>query len=85
MSFEKMEALEARVRRLVDLIQELKHSNATLEQDLELTKEQLVKQGELFEGWEQERVQVRDRIEKVLGELEFLDHSNGDSSRDLNV
>jgi hypothetical protein len=83
MSFEKMEALEARVRRLVGLVQELKHSNAALEQDLMVTKDQLVKQGELFEGWEEERVQVRDRIEKVLGELDFLDNQNGDSSRDL--
>ena len=83
MSFEKMEALEARVRRLVDLVQELKHSNAALEQDLMVTKDQLVKQGELFEGWEDERVQVRDRIEKVLGELDFLDNPNGDASRDL--
>lgn len=83
MSFEKMEALEVRVRRLVGLVQELKHSNATLEQDLMVTKEQLAKQGELFEGWENERVQVKDRIEKVLGELDFLDNPNGDSSRDL--
>jgi hypothetical protein len=30
----------------------------------------------MSEGWEEERTTIRSRIEKVLGELEFLDRPN---------
>jgi len=36
----------------------------------------LAKQKEMSEGWEDERGTIRSKIEKVLDELEFLDHSN---------
>lgn len=76
MSVEKMENLEVRVRKLLDLLVELKQDKSNLEQELESTREHLAKQQEMSEGWEDERGTIRSKIEKVLGELEFLDHSN---------
>ena len=77
MSVEKMEKLEVRVRKLLDLVVELRHDKSHLEQELESTREHLAKQQEMSEGWEDERGTIRSKIEKVLDELEFLDHSNG--------
>ena len=34
------------------------------------------KQKELIHVWEKERTNIRSRIEKVLDELEILDHGN---------
>ena len=72
MALEKMEALEARVRGLVDLVQELKRANASLENELRKVRERLVKQEEQNQRWEEERADIRSRIEKVLGELDVL-------------
>ncbi len=76
MSVEKLETLESRVRKLLDLVVELRQDKSHLEQELEATRERLAKHEEMSEGWEEERTTIRSRIEKVLGELEFLDRSN---------
>ena len=76
MSLENMEALEVRVRKLVDLVVELRQDKDSLEEDLRAARERLVKHEELSLGWEEERTSIRSRIEKVLGELEFLDKSS---------
>lgn len=76
MSVEKLETLEVRVRKLLDLVVELRQDKSHLEQELEATRERLSKHEEMSEGWEEERTTIRSRIEKVLGELEFLDRSN---------
>ena len=76
MSLEKIETLEVRVRKLVDLVVELRADKASLEEELQVVRERLVKQDELTQGWEEERTSIRSRIEKVLGELEFLDNAS---------
>ncbi len=76
MSVEKMEQLEVRVRKLLDLVVELRQDKSYLEQELQSTREHLAKQQDMSEGWEDERTTIRSKIEKVLDELEFLDHSN---------
>ncbi|RMH31150.1 MAG: hypothetical protein D6690_17315 [Nitrospirae bacterium] len=73
MSLEKIEALEVRVKKLVDLVVELKRDKAFLEDELRTAREQLHKQEELSQNWEAERSDIRARIEKVLQELDFLD------------
>ncbi len=73
MALEKMEALEGRIRHLVALVQELKARNADLEDALQLAKTRLVQHAELNREWEQERSDIRLRIEKVLGELEVFE------------
>ncbi len=76
MSVEKLETLEVRVKKLLDLVIELRQDKSHLEKELESTRERLAKHEEMSEGWEEERTTIRSRIEKVLGELEFLDRSN---------
>ena len=75
MSVEKMEKLEVRVRKLLDLVVELRQDKSHLEQELDSTRERLAKQQDMSEGWEDERSTIRSKIEKVLDELEFLDRS----------
>jgi len=72
MALEKLEALEARIRSLVQLTQELKREKASLEADLRKTRERLMKQEEESRRWEAERAAVQSRIEKVLGDLDIL-------------
>ena len=73
MALEKLEALETRIRGLVSLIQDLKRANASLHAELRAARERLMKQEELGRRWEMERHDIRARIEKVLGELDFLE------------
>ncbi len=73
MALEKMETLEGRIRNLVALVQELKTRNAHLEEQLQLLKKSLIQQAELNREWDQERSDIRLRIEKVLGELEVFE------------
>ncbi len=75
MSVEKMEKLEVRVRKLLDLVVELREDKSNLEQELDATRERLAKHQEMSDGWEDERGAIRSKIEKVLDELEFLDRS----------
>ncbi len=76
MSVDKLETLEVRVKKLLDLVIDLRQNKFHLEQELESTRERLAKHEEMSEGWEEERTTIRSRIEKVLGELEFLDRPN---------
>jgi hypothetical protein len=73
MSLEKMEALESRVRGLVSLIQDLKRANASLHGELRAARERVMKQEELGHRWEMERLDIKARIEKALGQLDCLD------------
>ena len=73
MALERMEALEARIRGLVDLVQELKEKHAVLDEELRAARERLSKQNQMNRRWEVERNDVRSRIEKVLEELESLE------------
>jgi chromosome segregation ATPase len=75
-SVEKLETLEVRIKRLLDLVVELRQDKSHLEQELKIAREQLATHEELSEGWEEERTTIRSRIEKVLGDLEFLDRPN---------
>ena len=76
MSLEKLETLEVRVRKLVELLVELRQDKNQLEEQLQMARERLVKQEELSREWEEERTHIRSRIEKVLVELEFLDNAH---------
>ena len=75
MSLEKMETLEVRVRDLVELVQELKQANGSLQQQLNLVQEELAKQEAASRELEEERSNIRLRIEKVLGQLDGLETS----------
>jgi len=74
MSLEKMEALEERVKRLVDMVHHLKQANGVLQQELEEAHQRLDQQESLSHDWEEERSHIRSRIEKVLDDLQFLEN-----------
>ena len=71
-----MEKLEVRVKKLLDLVVELRSDKSQLEQELDSTRERLAKQQDMSDGWEDERTTIRSKIEKVLDDLEFLERSN---------
>ena len=73
MPLEKMGALEARIRTLVARVQELKARTGQLEEELRSAKGRLAKQAELSQQWEQDRSDIRFRVEKVLGDLEIFE------------
>lgn len=73
MTLDRLDALEARIRELVKLVQDTKRKNASLEEDLRLTRERLASQDDNNERWERERMDIRSRIEKVLGEIDVLE------------
>jgi chromosome segregation ATPase len=72
-ALEKLEALEARVRGLVEMVQELKRSNAALQTELRSARERLITQEEQGRRWEEERGDIKSRIERVLDELDLLE------------
>ncbi len=75
MSLEKMETLEVRVRGLVKLVHELKEANASLQEQLNLAQEELSRREEYGRELEEERGNIRLRIEKVLAQLDTMDAS----------
>lgn len=75
MSLEKMETLEVRVRGLVELVQELKGANASLQEQLNLAQEELSRREDYGRELEEERGNIRLRIEKVLEQLDNMDAS----------
>ena len=75
MSLEKMETLELRVRGLVELVQELKAANASLQEQLNLVQEELSRREDYGRELEEERGNIRLRIEKVLEQLDNMDTS----------
>ena len=52
MSLEKLEALEVRVKRLVDMVQDLKQANGVLQQELAQARQSLDQQEGLSQDWE---------------------------------
>lgn len=73
MPLDKMETLEARVRGLIELIQDLRRTNDKLQKELRAAQDRLLRQEELNQRWEDERSDIKGRIEKVLRELDFLE------------
>ena len=73
MTLDRLDALEIRIRDLVKLVQDLKRKNASLEDDLRLARERVAVRDDENRRWKQERVDIRSRIEKVLGEIDLLE------------
>lgn len=73
MALDRLDALETRIRDLVGLVQELKKKNSALEEELKMLRQRLASQEETNRRWERERVDIKARIEKVLGEIEMLE------------
>ena len=83
MSLQKLNALESRVRNLVQLVQDVKHENATLKIKLSESQEQLRDQEQHLQDKENEQTGVHDCIERILGELDAVDPAVSSSVRTL--
>lgn len=73
MAPDRLDALESRIRDLVTLVQELKKKNAATEEELKVVRQRLAEKDNSNRRWEQERVDIKSRIEKVLGDIELLE------------
>lgn len=73
MALDRLDALENRIRDLVKLVQELKKKNAASEEELKVARRRLAEKDEANRRWEQERVDIKLRIERVLSDIELLE------------
>ena len=73
MALDRLDALESRIKDLVKLVHELKKKNAALEDDLKSIRQKYAEQTDSNRRWERERMDIKSRIEKVLGEIELLE------------
>ena len=74
MSLEQLNALESRIRRLVDFVQQAQRENATLRRELRAAQEQLREQEQQLRDKDNEQTGMCDRIERILGELDGIEH-----------
>jgi hypothetical protein len=73
MALDRLDAFESRIRDLVKLVQELKKKNAAIEEELKVARRRLTEKDEANRRWEQERVDIKLRIERVLSDVELLE------------
>lgn len=73
MALDRLDAFESRIRDLVKLVQELKKKNAAAEEELRIARQRLAEKDDSNRRWKQERVEIKSRVEKVLGDIELLE------------
>lgn len=73
MALDRLDALESRIRDLVKLVQELKKKNAVAEEELKVVRHRLAEKDDSNRRWKQERIDIKSRIEKVIGDIELLE------------
>jgi len=73
MALDRLDAFESRIKDLVKLVQELKKKNAAIEEELKVVRQRLAEKDDSNRRWEQERIDIKSRIEKVLGDIELLE------------
>jgi FtsZ-binding cell division protein ZapB len=73
MALDRLDAFENRIKDLVKLVQELKKKNAAIEEELKVVRQRLAEKDDSNRRWKQERVDIKSRIEKVLGDIELLE------------
>jgi len=73
MALDRLDAFETRIQELVKLVQELKKRNASLDDEIRVVRQRLASQDEMNRRWERERLEIKARIEKVMGDIELLE------------
>lgn len=73
MALDRLDAFESRIRDLVKLVQELKKKNAAAEEELKIVRQRLAEKDDSNRRWKQERIDIKSRVEKVLGDIELLE------------
>jgi len=69
---EKLEKLEIQIRKMMEMIKLLKSEKAFLETETKIMTEKILKLEEQNDYWENEKSEIRARIEKILGEMESI-------------
>ena len=69
---EKLEILEIQIRKMMEMIRHLKQEKSELETENKRISEQVLKLEEENHFWEKEKGEIRNRIERILGEIENL-------------
>ena len=67
---EKLEILEVQIRRMMEMLKQLKSEKSLLETEIKMMSERTMKLEEENHFWENEKTEIRGRIEKILGEIE---------------
>jgi hypothetical protein len=67
---EKLEILEVQIRRMMEMIKQLKSEKSLLETEIKMMSQRTMKLEEENHFWENEKSEIRGRIEKILGEIE---------------
>ena len=73
MALDRLEVFETRIQELVKLGQELKKRNALLDDEIKTVRQRLSSQDEMNRRWERERLEIKSRIEKVMGDIDLLE------------
>ena len=73
MALDRLDAFENRIKDLVKLVQELKKKNVAIEEELKVVRQRLAEKDDSNRRWEQERIDIKSRIEKILGDIELLE------------
>jgi DNA repair exonuclease SbcCD ATPase subunit len=73
MALDRLDVLETRIKDLVKLVQELKRKNALLEEEIKAARQQILSQDDMNRRWENERIDIKSRIERVMSEIELLE------------
>jgi FtsZ-binding cell division protein ZapB len=73
MTLDGLDALETKIRDLIQLVQDMKKKNVSLSEEIKVVRQQLATQQELNQRWENESIQIQSRIERVLGDIELVE------------
>ena len=73
MSLENLEQLEARIDRLIEKHERVKKEKELAEQRLEQKESESHQLRGQLRQYERERVEIRERLEKILGHFQRLD------------
>lgn len=71
---EKLEILEVQIRKMMEMIKQLRNEKGLLETEVKTMSERILKLEEENRFWENEKSEIRARIENILGEMEGLPH-----------
>ncbi len=75
MDLDKLEQLEFRIERLVELQQRLKTAKSEAETRLQQRDAEFKSLNDRLQRYEQERTALRERLNRIIGEFEDLDLS----------
>ena len=75
MDLDKLEQLEFRIERLVELQQRLKTAKSEAETRLQQRDAEFKSLNDRLQRYEQERAALRERLNRIIGEFEDLDLS----------